>query len=107
MTHYITMKTGILGNMDISEIAIVVSYVLYVVLYFAVIKLWRQGVIKSLFFGLIAPILATLGSVFVLFGGLQNPMFLPVCVPICALVLGMAYVYGKQASKQTKVNEPA
>lgn len=106
MTHYITMKTGILGNMDISEIAIVVGYVLYVVLYFAVIKLWRQGVIKSLFFGLIAPILATLGSVFVVFGGLQNPMFLPVCVPICALVLGVAYVYGKQASKQAKVNEP-
>lgn len=97
VVHYLTMKTGILGNMDISEIAIVVSYVLYVVLYFAVFKLWRQGVIKNVFFGLIAPILATLGSVFVFFGGLQNPMFLPVCVPICAVVLGVAYWYGKKA----------
>lgn len=96
--HYATMKTGVLGKMDISEISIVISYLLYVVFYYTVFKLWRQGVINNTFSGLVVPILATLGSAFILFGGMQNTMFLPVCVPICLLVLGSAFWY---ASKGT------
>ena len=81
--------------MDISEIAIVVSYLLYLVFYFAVFRLWQQGHIKSMLLGVISPILAALGSLMVVFGGMQNPLFLPVCLPICALVLLLAYFYSR------------
>jgi basic amino acid/polyamine antiporter, APA family len=36
------MKSQLLGDMDISEIAIVVSYLLYLVFYFAVFRLWQR-----------------------------------------------------------------
>ena len=93
--HYAVMKSQLLGDMDISEIAIVVSYLLYLVFYFAVFRLWQQGHIKSMLLGVISPILAALGSLMVVFGGMQNPLFLPVCLPICALVLLLAYFYSR------------
>ncbi|MFB2538668.1 MULTISPECIES: APC family permease [unclassified Acinetobacter] len=93
--HYITTKTEILGKMDISEISVVVSYMLYMVFYYTVFKMWRNGVIKNAFFGVIVPIFASLGSAFIFFGGMQNPMFLTVCIPVCLLVLGSAYFYSK------------
>lgn len=93
VVHYWVMKSHVLGDMDISEIAIVVSYLLYLVFYFVVFQLWRKGEIKSVLFGLVSPILASLGSLMVLFGGMQNPLFLPVCLPICAVVLAMAFLY--------------
>lgn len=98
LVHYVTMKTKILGAMDISEIAIVTSYLLYVVFYYSVFRLWRQGVITNVFFGVVVPLLATLGSGFVLFGGMQNPLFLPICLPICVIVLGLAYFYSRSKS---------
>ena len=93
--HYAVMKSQLLGDMDISEIAIVVSYLLYLVFYFAVFRLWQRGHIKSMLLGVISPILAALGSLMVVFGGMQNPLFLPVCLPICALVLLLAYFYSR------------
>ncbi len=99
LLHYIAMKTGILWGMDISEISIVVSYLLYIVLYYQVFKFRRQGKIKSIFFGLISPIFATMGSGFILFGGMQNTMFLTVCLPICLGVLWIAYRYAKKYEK--------
>lgn len=96
VVHYWVMKSHVLGDMDISEIAIVVSYLLYLVFYFAVFQLWRKGEIKSVLFGVISPLLASLGSLMVLFGGMQNPLFLPVCLPICAAVLVLAYLYSRR-----------
>lgn len=100
MVHYAVMKYQLLGVMDISEIAIVVSYLLYVVFYYVVFRLWRQGEINSVLFGCIAPLLGTLGSLFVLYGGSQNPLFLPVCLPICVVVLIAAYVYSHTIPSQ-------
>ena len=96
VVHYWVMKSHVLGDMDISEIAIVVSYLLYLVFYFAVFQLWRKGEVKSVLFGVISPLLASLGSLMVLFGGMQNPLFLPVCLPICAAVLVLAYLYSRR-----------
>jgi basic amino acid/polyamine antiporter, APA family len=98
--HYAVMKSQLLGDMDISEIAIVVSYLLYLVFYFAVFRLWQQGHIKSMLLGVISPILAALGSLMVVFGGMQNPLFLPVCLPICAFVLLLAYFYSRYLHSQ-------
>lgn len=99
VVHYFVMKYSLLGEMDISEIAIVMSYVLYLVFYYTVFQMWRKGEIKSVFFGVLAPLFGALGSLFVLYGGSQNPMFLPVCLPICLVVLAMAYGYSRKVVK--------
>lgn len=84
--HYFTMQYGIIGNSDISEIAIVMCYVLFAVLYFRVFLFWLKGKIKGVFKGLIFPLLATMGAGFIVYGGLQNPYFF-IFVGICFLVL--------------------
>ena len=84
--HYFTTYFGILGNSNIADIAIAFGYLLYTVLYVTVIILWRKGVIKGIRKGLLFPVLATLGALFILIGGLQNPNFF-VFVIICAISL--------------------
>ena len=86
------MKFGWLGNSDISEISIVMCYVLFVVLYFKVFMFWREGKVKGVARGIIFPILATAGSIFIIYGGLQNPYFF-IFVGICAIVFLVGYFY--------------
>lgn len=90
--HYICQSTGILGGSDVSEIAIMSSYLLYLPLYYVVLKLWRKGEIKNVFMGLIVPIMAALGSVVALIGGVQTPLFIYYLL-ICFVMLAVAYVY--------------
>ena len=90
--HYVTTKLGLLGNSDISEISIVMCYVLFVVLYFKVFTFWKQKKITGIAKGVIFPIFATAGSIFIIFGGLQNPNFL-IFVGICCVVLTAGYIY--------------
>lgn len=66
--HWVTQVTGILNGTDISEIAIVFNYMCYVVLYLVVIHLYKRGDIKSKFTGLVAPIIAAIGSTLVVIG---------------------------------------
>ena len=93
--HYFTMRFGILGNSDISEISIVMCYVLFIVLYFKVFILWKEGKVKGIARGIIFPILATSGSAFIIYGGLQNPYFF-IFVGICAIVFMMGYFYTRK-----------
>lgn len=94
--HYFTMSTGFLPNSDISEIAIVISYILYVVLYYQCFKLWKARRVEHFRNGVLYPVLATLGSLFILVGGLQNPnFFLFVAVSLLAVFGGVWY--GKNA----------
>ena len=90
--HYFTMKYNVLNNSDVSEIAIVMSYLLYTVLYFKVFTMYREGKIKSILKGVIFPSLATLGSLFILFGGIQNPNFM-IFVVVCLISLVAGYFY--------------
>ena len=90
--HYFTMKYELLGNSDVSEISIVMCYVLFVVLYFKVFMFWREGKVKGIARGVIFPILATAGSAFIIYGGLQNPYFF-IFVVICAIVFSIGYSY--------------
>lgn len=98
VVHYLTMNFNVLPNSDISEISIVVQYLLYVILYIQVIKLKRSGEIKSKFFGLVAPIFAILGSIIILVGGLQNPLA-PLYALFCFVILAIGYLYGKKNVK--------
>lgn len=94
--HYLQNKYSLLVNGDIAEIAISVSYLLYIILYYQVFKLWRKGAVKSIWYGVVFPVFATLGSLFVLIGGLSNPQF-AIFVAICLVAIIGGYLYGKNA----------
>lgn len=92
VVHYFTQKNALLPNSDISEIAIVTSYLLYLLLYYKVFLLWKNKEIKSVFRGLICPIFASIGSLIIFSGGLQSPLFL-LYLTICLVVFvgGLSY----------------
>lgn len=96
--HYLQNKYSLLVNGDIAEIAISMSYLLYIILYYQVFRLWREGKVKGIWYGIVFPIFATLGSLFVLFGGLANPQFL-LFVVICMIAIIGGFLYGKNASE--------
>lgn len=72
--HYISVKFDLLPNSDVSEIAVIFSYIVYIVLYIQVIKLAFNGSIKGFFKGKFNPIMAIIGSIVVLLGSLSNPI---------------------------------
>jgi len=94
LIHYWTQSTGILADNDVSEIAIVFSYACYTILYIRVILLWKKGEVKSLFKGLISPVLATIGSAIILAGGIAaNPVYTPIFFAICFTACTIGYLY--------------
>ena len=98
--HYFTMNFDLLGSSNISDISIVMCYVLFVVLYFKVFMLWREGKVKGIARGIICPILAIAGSIFIVYGGLQNPYFF-IFVGICAIVFLLGYFYDYKVVEQS------
>ncbi len=93
--HFITVKFGLLPNSDVSEIAIVMSYLFYIILYYKVFMLYRKGEIHSAFRGVFVPIMATLGSIFILSGGLQSKLFF-FYAAFCILVVLISLYYYKR-----------
>ena len=96
LIHYITQKSGLIGGGDISEIAIVFSYVCYALLYVKVIKMKKDKMITSFFKGTICPVLALLGSAMILIGGIvSNPIyvfkFMVFCIAVC--IIGFLYYH--------------
>lgn len=81
-------------NLDISSISICVLYLTYIVLYVAVIRLWKKGQIKNVFLGLICPILGTIGSLIIFSGSVVDPVFFIYAV-ICLIFIGIAYLFYK------------
>ncbi len=92
--HYITQKFNLLPNSDISEITIVTNYLGYIVLYFAVIRLAKKGVIKGVWNGYIVPVLGMAGAIIILFGGFQNPLF-ALYMLICGILVAAALIYAR------------
>lgn len=90
--NYVVQKYNLIPNSDISEIPIVASYILYILLYFCVIKLYRRGEVEGATKGLVIPLIATLGSLVIIIGGLQNPMTF-LYLGICGLVIVIAIKY--------------
>lgn len=93
--HYVTQKYNILVNSDISEIAVTLNYVLFIGLYYEVFRLSCVGEIKGFFKGKLNPILAILGSLIILYVGLQNKLFI-VYIAICFSILLFAFLYYKK-----------
>lgn len=90
--NYVTQKYNLVPNSDVSEIPIVASYILYIALYICVIKMYFRGEVKSFIRGVIVPIIAILGSILIIIGGLQNPMTI-IYLSICIVVIIIAYLY--------------
>lgn len=90
--NFIDSKYEILPGSDISEISITLNYLLFILLYVYVFKLGVQGEIKGFIRGKLCPILATLGSLIILYVGLMNPLFI-FYVLLCVLLMGIAYLF--------------
>ena len=94
--HYITCKFNLLGNSDVSEIAITLNYVLFILLYIQVLRLGFKREIKSFWKGKFNPILAILGSLVILYVGMLNPLFI-LYLLFCTIILVAAYVFWKKS----------
>ncbi len=90
---------------DVSEIAIGMSYVLYIILYVAVIRMGVKGEIKNKFYGIVAPILAIVGALVIVSGSVSMPLF-PYYLLICVIILGGAYLYYAKHKDIIKPTEP-
>jgi APA family basic amino acid/polyamine antiporter len=106
VVHFITAKFNLLPNSDVSEIAIVMSYLFYIVLYYKVFMLYRKGEIQGAFRGAFVPVMATLGSLFILSGGMQSKLFL-FYAAFCILVIFVSFAYYKRFHTETQKNPPA
>ena len=75
------------------------SYALYMILYFKVLQLGRQGEITGLWTSKINPILAIIGSLIILFGGMSNKLFW-MYAGFCLLVIISAVLFWKGKEKE-------
>lgn len=92
--HYLTQKFNLLPNSDISEIAVTINYVIYILLYYKVLKMGLRKEIKSKFRGIVCPVMAILGSFIILLGSICNPLFI-LYIIICGMVTGTAILFWK------------
>lgn len=104
LIHYLTCSSGLLGNSDISEIAICASYILYLVFYWKVFQLWRKGEIKSFFRGVICPMFATIGVGFVVYGSLIGGWLYVLYLSISAVVIAIGVMYYNRHEKRKGVH---
>ena len=96
--HYITTKLSMMGNSDISEISVAMSYLLYIILYVKVLKFGINKEIKSIFIGIITPILAIIGALIIVFGSMSNNLFW-IFMIICFSILCSGFVFWKRQEK--------
>lgn len=97
--HYFTQKHGMRG--DVSEIAIGISYLNYLVLYIAIIRMTKKGIIKGRAKGYLIPILASIGSLVILSGSVTHPLFI-YYFSICFIILISGGVYYRINRGQVK-----
>jgi APA family basic amino acid/polyamine antiporter len=97
LIHYLTQKFTLMSTGDISEIAIVFGYLLYMLLYIKVLMLYKQKVVTNTFTGLIAPILAMIGGLIIVIGGFSsNPKSMMIFFLICFIFSFAGYSYYKK-----------
>ena len=92
LIHIITQEFQLLPNSDVSEISIAVNYLIFIIMYYQVYRINWKGEHKSVWRGIIVPIFAVIGSLLVVWGGLQNVLF-PFYAGFCLLVFFVAILY--------------
>lgn len=91
--HYFVTKYSLFNGRDISEISIVFSYLVYLLLYKAVWDLVKDEGIKVK----ILPIIAGLGSLVILLGSIiASPFYVSLFIIICSLVTLCGYGFYKE-----------
>lgn len=90
--NYLMQKANIPG--DVSEVPICFSYLSFISLYYAVIRLARKKEIKSKTMGYVVPGIAIIGSVVIFTGSITHPLFW-IYVIVSILVLAVGYFYSK------------
>ena len=96
--NYLSERYAWLPNADVSEIPIVIGYLLYAVLYVQVIRLWKHGEINGFWRGVVIPALALAGAGIVLWGGLQSGAHL-FYAGGCLLVIALGFLYGGRMNR--------
>lgn len=99
--HFITINFGLIKDSDISEIAVIFSYAMYVILYIKVIQLYKKGEVKGFGKGVVIPSIAILGSGVILFSAMQNPYFFPYFI-IVAVVIIISAIFIKKLNPTVK-----
>lgn len=99
MVHYLTQKYGMRG--DVSEIAIGVSYLNYIVLYIAVMRLTKKGTIKGGLKGYVIPVLASVGSIVILSGSVTHPLFIYYFIICFAIIMAGGLYFRSNKEKIT------
>jgi APA family basic amino acid/polyamine antiporter len=94
--HFITQEYHIPG--DVSEISIAFSYILYIALYIAVLRLLRKEQNEGFLMRYLVPILAIGGSLIIFCGSITNPMF-PISILICAVILIAGFFYNRRSNE--------
>ncbi len=97
--HYLTQKFAMRG--DVSEIAIGISYLNYIALYIAVMKLTKSGKIKGKIKGYLVPGLAILGSFVIISGSISHPLFIYYFL-VCFIIIFGGGLYYKLNKDQIK-----
>ncbi len=88
LAHYVVQSLNLLPGTDISEITIVFNNFTLNILHLAVLRLYFKGEISNILTGLIAPIVAMLGSAMIIIGSFINNwlmvgFFQLFCVTFC------------------------
>lgn len=89
---FASSKNEFVANLDISEISICVLYLLYIILYVAVIRLCKQGKIRNKFLGYVAPVLAIIGSMIIFSGAVVKTSFI-IYAAVCFVFLLVAFLF--------------
>ncbi len=100
LVHYFCTRFGLLPNSDVSEIAIAISYLFYLLLYWRIYRMHRAGLIQSRAKGVVIPALAACGSLIILSGGLQSGWLFLVYLLICGLVVLASQLYYRRSPAQ-------
>lgn len=80
------------GFIDISELPIAILYVIYISLYFWVIRTFTD---LGFFSRYIAPVLAGIGSLYIIYGAIQKDMFFQFLI-IFACIMGISLLFMKK-----------
>lgn len=101
---FLTRNNEFVANLDISEIAICVLYLLYIILYVKVIMMCRKGQIKNKFLGYVAPVLAIIGSLIIFSGSVVKLAFI-LYAAVCLTFILIAYLYYRKHNNEITLAE--
>ena len=97
--HILAVRLRLLPNSDVSEVAVGLSYALYLALYGQVFRLYRRGAVKGILRGGVVPLLAASGGLLILSGTAHHRVFWPYAA-LCVLLMAFAALYAKKGTRR-------